>query len=451
MLFLITILNSALASAFINGTGTEGDPFMIGTCLQLQAIDNTTGYYELNNSIDCTDTVNWNAGAGFQEIPSGRLDGNNWTVYGLYFNHTGGNFRGIMSSIAGSGDYVRNIVFENGSAVFISTTQGMGYLTETIGPGGHVHDIEFRNINISGGLLAIGLVAGTGTGGNITRAYADSESFVHVGSNSAGSFIGSIVSNTNTIRESSSNARISGGSSKGGLVGQGQGGNTHIFDSYFNGTVETGSRSGGFIGWQSNFNAVINRSYSAGSVSGSVGSQGAFIGSGSGETIQNSFWDSTTTGQTVPCGSGCSGVPGNTTAEMQSSSMYTNAGWDFINIWNITEFTSYPYHQWNLTEISFPVENETNGTGNGITGNVNVNIDLSDLDETIGIFILLFVWIFFIYMMVVNQKNSSNFKTITTICASIVGFFFGGALFSISVFIGLVVIVFSASFMLLVL
>ena len=63
----------------------------IGNCIDLQKIGNDVGYplsgnYVLANDIDCSDTVNWNANAGFVPIGNyatrftGTLDGQNHKI-----------------------------------------------------------------------------------------------------------------------------------------------------------------------------------------------------------------------------------------------------------------------------------------------------------------------------------------------------------------------------------
>jgi len=39
----------------------------------------------------------------------------------------------------------------------------------------------------------------------------------------------------------------------------------------------------------------------------------------------------------------CDNSYGKTTAEMQTMNTFTDAGWDFINVWNIGENQTYPY------------------------------------------------------------------------------------------------------------
>ena len=88
---LFSLVTPFFAHPFAGGSGTPGDPFQISTCQQLQDISqNLTASYELINAIDCSDTKNWNNGAGFIPVGtitsgfSGSLNGNNHVITNLY-------------------------------------------------------------------------------------------------------------------------------------------------------------------------------------------------------------------------------------------------------------------------------------------------------------------------------------------------------------------------------
>jgi len=57
---------------------------------------------------------------------------------------------------------------------------------------------------------------------------------------------------------------------------------------------------------------------------------GGLIGYNDNTTVSNSFWDIETSGLNYSAGG-----EGKTTAEMKNTTTFTNAGWDFSNIWNI--------------------------------------------------------------------------------------------------------------------
>ncbi len=53
----------------MNGSGTQGDPYIIETLDDLQEIQyDVSAYYELANSIDAFETIGWDSGAGFYPI-----------------------------------------------------------------------------------------------------------------------------------------------------------------------------------------------------------------------------------------------------------------------------------------------------------------------------------------------------------------------------------------------
>jgi hypothetical protein len=121
--------------------------------------------------------------------------------------------------------------------------------------------------------------------------------------------------------------------SAGGLVGVNGG---TIRDCYSNGRVTgTGGIVAGLVG-ENLEDALITYSYSVGSVSG-TGDVGGLLAYNAGIVIA-SFWDT----QTSDCNTSAGGTP-KTTAEMKTMSTFTNAGWDFVEIWGIGENQTYPY------------------------------------------------------------------------------------------------------------
>ena len=86
--------------------------------------------------------------------------------------------------------------------------------------------------------------------------------------------------------------------------------------------------------------STILNSYSTGSVVTSSSGRGGLVGGTIYTTINNSFYDATTSGQS-DTGKGI----GKTTAEMKTEATFTN--WDFDTIWDIdtsgTINGGYPY------------------------------------------------------------------------------------------------------------
>ncbi|MHC4316308.1 MAG: hypothetical protein ACYSW3_28020, partial [Planctomycetota bacterium] len=74
--------------------------------------------------------------------------------------------------------------------------------------------------------------------------------------------------------------------------------------------------------------------------------------------VSNCFWDTDTQthGVTESIGQNlgtATNVAPHTTAHMQTKSTFTDAGWDFVNIWDICEGTNYPEFLWQIPIADF--------------------------------------------------------------------------------------------------
>lgn len=119
----------------------------------------------------------------------------------------------------------------------------------------------------------------------------------------------------------------SNGYQVGGLCGEHQSG--MISNCYATGAVAVadGSSSvGGFAGYNG---GTVGAAYSVGAVTvgASTSQVGGFCGYNK-SVITGSFWDTETSGM-----SSSSGGTGRTTAQMQTESTFTEAGWDFAEVW----------------------------------------------------------------------------------------------------------------------
>lgn len=254
---------------FYNGSGTLGSPYGICDCTQLQSIGtNLEGNYTLLGDIDCNDTINWNAGKGFNPIGNssntffGSFNGNKYIIFNLFINRT----------------------FQDNIGLF-------GYFR------GYINNSYIKNSLIIGN-NNIGALGGKNYYGNIYNSYS----------------LGNIY----------------GSSYVGGLIGYNNG---NIDNSYSSSSVSGNSQVGGLVGY--NYAGTINNSYSSGNVSGSS-LVGGLVGGDDYGTIDNSYWDTQTSGQATSAAG-----TGKTTAQMMQQATFV--GWDFTNIWNINETTSYPF------------------------------------------------------------------------------------------------------------
>ncbi|MHC4560756.1 MAG: GLUG motif-containing protein, partial [Planctomycetota bacterium] len=117
----------------------------------------------------------------------------------------------------------------------------------------------------------------------------------------------------------------------GGFLGSlGVSGNPAMTDCYAWGDVTGGSNSyaGGFLGYL----GAATRCYSIGAPTGGDGKVGGFSGYGGG--VLYHFWDTETSGLET-AGTSC-WATGHTTSWMQTQTNYTDATWDFDDVWEMT-------------------------------------------------------------------------------------------------------------------
>ena len=215
----------------------------------------------------------------------------------------------------------------------------------------------FANCTIEGRTSSGGLVGENE--GTINTSYAKGSLTPSFESSVFGGLVGR---NTSYIDQCYSNVYIDSDISEitgGGFVGS----NTstgNITNSYFRGTIETSDDpddetiASGFV-WENE--GTITNCYAQGTISG--GSIAGFCISNTG-TITNSFWDETSFGSI-----GSQGGTARTTAQMQTESTFTNAGWHFTcQIWGINTHDNgkYPFLLWQ-EDYEFPASDCNYWTG----------------------------------------------------------------------------------------
>jgi len=239
-------VNLRAGDNFSTRLGSDGatDPYRVITSLGVAGSTSTTDLqgingdlnrnYVLGADIDAGDTLNWNAGAGFDPLGGigafatfqGRFDGLNHRISNLFINRPGDNFVGLF---------------------------------------GIAESTSIRNL---------GLVGGSITGDNVVGAIAGQ---------------GCCTSFTNVY----STASVRGNQEVGGLVGELSDGS--ITDSYATGAVTGTDQVGGLVGLA--IFATITRAYSSGLVT-STGSAGGLVGEEFGPSVAtDSYWNTSTSGQ----------------------------------------------------------------------------------------------------------------------------------------------------------
>jgi hypothetical protein len=299
----IHVLSVAIVLAWaatLTGCQNQTNAIPISSIEELQNIGNDSDYplngnYILTQDIDASVTAMWNNGAGFVPIANGPYD---TIINGPYFNGT----------FDGQGHTISNLTINDSNdycvGLFAIMGPGNDLKYDLAGSGGHIKNLglEGGSISGSGNYSCAGGLVGYNKGGTITNCYTT-------------------------------------GAVSGGVSGSISGG------------------VGGLIGWC--WAGWITNCYATGAVSllvpGQNISAGGLIGFAPGGPkpatfIISSYWNPDTSGQTA---AGWTidvnynraefvlGVTGETTASMMRQSTFF--GWDFTNVWNINEGTSYPF------------------------------------------------------------------------------------------------------------
>ena len=296
--FLIIFLCLIYLSSFgyaMTGSGSEGDPFIITDCLDLQDMkDNLTANYELGGDIDCSDTINWNSGQGFIPVGinytlsfrfEGNFSGNGFSINDLFINTTG-SYVGLFGYVRSDSFDISNFTLNNpivyGGYKSIGSVIGLALSTRASERGEHyysnsfVHDISVYNSSVSG-CSEVGGILGAGAD-YVTLYNLYHEGVVNgtcglSGSSSIGGIVGFI---RHKIFNSVSHSIVYGGyRNTGGLVGN-PNGRTSSSNLYSNSEIYCGSYCGGIGGdhYSSFYNVYAGGFiYSDGDVGGILGSE----------------------------------------------------------------------------------------------------------------------------------------------------------------------------------
>jgi len=232
----------------------------------------------------------------------------------------GGRFSGV-DGVGGLVGRNAGTITDCSSSASVSGAFGIGGLVG-------INDGKITGCYSSGdvcGFSSVGGLVGF-NGGTISNCYSDvNVSEIQV----MGGLVGQ---NEGTITNCYSGGDVSGCMVNGGLVGANSGTITNCYAA----TSVSGTHDlGGLVGQHNG--GTISNCYSIGSVDGE-GRLGGLVGSGSPDYVLNSFWDIESSGQASSVGG-----KGKKTAEMQMQFTFTDAGWDFIKLWDIGENQTYPY------------------------------------------------------------------------------------------------------------
>ena len=315
------------------GNGETNDPYLIYTAEQLNTIGLATCDWD-KHFLLCAD------------IDMSSLNGTTFNIIGILWTSP---FTGVFD---GNGHTISNFNYTSTYTDYIGL---FGYVR------GVIKNLGLIDPNVDAGRgRDVGSLAG-GPGGTITNCYVEGGSVSGLG------YVGGLVgSNGGTITSCYSTAGVWGDQYVGGLVGSNLG---TISNCYSNASVWGDLYVGGLLGLNRRlciqgtpptcYSGTITNCYSTGRVSGNH--VGGLVGGAYGGEVTNSFWDIETSEQTISAGG--MGLP---TAEMQTMSTFTDAGWDFVgesvngteDIWWILK-GDYPHLWWEGIQVSMKLTPRT--------------------------------------------------------------------------------------------
>ncbi len=251
-----------------DGSGTTEDPYVVDGLTDLywisQKTDRWDDHYIQSCDIDASGTTFWCGGSGF--LPFGAGDAND------EFSGTYDGQEHDISSLWINREHEYEVGFIGKSYAFDNTVQNLG-----------LPDAFIKGYKYVGGFVGY-------SNGNDEIAHCYISGTVTAGNDYVGGIVG--YNHGSALTNCYSHASVSGNDYVGGLIGDLS--HKNINDCYSKGFVSGNNYTGGLIGNGTNY-------------------------------VNNSFWDTQTSGQE----SSAAGT-GKTTAEMTTLSTYTDAGWDFV-------------------------------------------------------------------------------------------------------------------------
>jgi hypothetical protein len=309
----------------------DGNFFNINNCVQLQAIkNNLRANYRLTRNINCSQTEEWNDGAGFEPIGTldqpfvGRFEGDFFTINGLTINRPNSNsvamfaavnranfnnFRVSAPKITGNSS-VALIASEAKNSRFSQISVADSKITASGNTAGGLvakaSNTKFIKIALSEDVTAssnLGGIVGEAEQVKIARSYVNAQAFANV--SNVGGLIGSNFGSSN-IKDSYVLGRVASGNSvAGGLVGLSDG-SLRLSNSYTNAIVKTNNDIGGLVAKSSDPDGI---------------------------QVFSSYWNEFAASTIDSVGGGGA----RSEAQLQQQNNYR--GWDFETIWDLGSST----------------------------------------------------------------------------------------------------------------
>jgi len=394
-IILFGFATSICTAKYSGGDGSESNPYRIANAYDMNDIglhdEDWSSHFVLTDDINLaqfTGTKFNIIGVPYTPPFTGVFDGNDYTISNFTYTSPDANFIGLFAFVGKNGK-VKQLVMQNVNASGNKYTAGLAGLNL-----GKIYDCTITS-TISGNHSTGGLA-----GGNYGEISDCSVTAQVQGVDETGGLVGD---NSGTIRDCYANSNVDGNSVTGGLVGTNIGlisdglislsyatGEVSGYDlvgglvgwnvygavsyCYTTGIVEGNNGAGGLVGWNvystisdcyskasvlgdnhigglvgDNGRSTISNCYSAGVVDGND-HMGGLIGDDHDGTITDCFWDIESSGQSSSDGP----EVGKSTADMQTESTFTSAGWDFVgetangteDIWKMCYDPDYPHLFW---------------------------------------------------------------------------------------------------------
>jgi hypothetical protein len=365
------------------GLGEANNPYLIYTSCQMNAIGADSNdwdkHFKLMADIDLggyTGTSFNIIGPNYMTLFTGVFDGNSHTISNFTYSSTGTDYIGLFGYVddpnakiknlglidpnvnAGTGWNVGSLVghLNNGTITDCNSeggnVSGNDYVGGLVGDNTGTVSNSYATVSVSGNYSVGGLV-GDNYSGTISSSYATGS--VSGMGNGVGGLVGG---NSGTVSNSYATVSVLGNSYVGGLIGYNSSSGT-VSNSYSTGSVSGGTYVGGLVGYNSY--GTISNSYADSDVNG-LNYVGGLVGYDNSGDYTKSFWDNTVNPDVNGIGNGSDpNVIGESTANMQTESTFTDAGWDFVgetingpnDIWDICEGTNYPKFVWQIPAADF--------------------------------------------------------------------------------------------------
>lgn len=313
------VVNTAAA---LDGSGTQEDPWLIQSLEDFNDFSANPNYWDDYTRLE-TD-VNLAGQTYSTAIISPDMNSARW--------FQGFAFTGVFD---GNDHKITNLTIDDGAT-------GNDYL----GLFGYIYDGEIRNLTLEGGSVSgtgnsVGGLVARNVYGTISKCCSSGNVNGHTG---VGGLVG--INIYGTVSNCHSTCNVNSIFDIGGLVG-GNIQTSSLSNCYSTGDVSGIDSVGGLVGVNYK-NSTVSDCYSTSNVSGNTYAGGLVGRNYLGGTVSNCFWDTDrqTHGVTESFGYNYVGtvtnVTGLSTVQMQTKSIFTSAGWDFVDIWLINNGVTYP-------------------------------------------------------------------------------------------------------------